>query len=66
MAHPAGPGRRRGALPVPAFPWLLAGGLFYAIGVLFFAFDPRVRHFRGVRPLFVMAGSVSHYVAVPG
>jgi len=52
------------ALPMPGFLWLLAGGLFYSIGVVFFAFDRRVRHFHGIWHLFVMAGSISHYVAV--
>jgi hemolysin III len=52
------------ALPTAGFLWLLAGGLFYSIGVIFFAFDTRVRHFHGVWHLFVMAGSASHYVAV--
>jgi hemolysin III len=52
------------ALPMPGFLWLLAGGLFYSIGVVFFAFDKRVRHFHGIWHLFVMAGSISHYVAV--
>jgi len=52
------------ALPLPGFLWLLAGGLFYSIGVVFFAYDRRVRHFHGIWHLFVMAGSASHYVAV--
>jgi len=52
------------ALPLPGFLWLLAGGLFYSIGVVFFAFDTRVRHFHGIWHLFVLAGSISHYVAV--
>lgn len=52
------------ALPTPAFLWLLAGGLFYTIGVLFYALGERIRHFHGVWHLFAMAGSASHYVAV--
>jgi hemolysin III len=52
------------ALPLPGFLWLLAGGMFYSIGVVFFAYDTRVRHFHGIWHLFVLAGSVSHYVAV--
>ena len=52
------------ALPVAGFMWLLAGGLFYTVGVIFFALDARVRHFHGVWHLFVLAGSLSHYCAV--
>ncbi|MFQ5509063.1 MAG: hemolysin III family protein [Leptospirillia bacterium] len=52
------------ALPLPAFWWLLAGGLWYTVGVVFFAFGTRVRHFHGIWHLFVLAGSVSHYIAI--
>ncbi len=52
------------ALPFAGFLWLLAGGLFYTVGVIFFALDTRVRHFHGVWHLFVLAGSISHYCAV--
>ncbi len=44
--------------------WLLAGGLFYSIGVIFFVFDEKVRHFHGIWHLFVLAGSVTHYFTV--
>ncbi|HYA37908.1 MAG TPA: hemolysin III family protein [Candidatus Methylomirabilis sp.] len=44
--------------------WLVAGGLFYTVGVLFYAFDERLRHAHGVWHLFVLAGSISHYFAV--
>ena len=43
--------------------WLLAGGLCYTGGVLFFALD-RVPFFHGVWHLFVLAGSAFHYFAV--
>jgi hemolysin III len=51
-------------LPFAGFMWLLAGGLFYTVGVIFFALDARVRCFHGVWHLFVLAGSGSHYCAV--
>lgn len=54
------------ALPPAGFGWLLAGGLFYTFGLVFFFFDRRVRHFHGIWHLFVLAGSVSHYVAIAG
>jgi len=52
------------ALPLAGFLWLLAGGLFYTVGVIFFALDARVRHFHGVWHMWVLAGSLSHYCAV--
>ena len=44
--------------------WLLAGGVFYTVGIAFYALDQRVRHFHGVWHLFVLAGSVSHFLAI--
>ncbi len=52
------------ALPTSGFAWLLAGGLAYTLGVVFYAFDTRVRHFHGVWHLFVLAGSVCHFITV--
>ncbi len=52
------------ALPAAGFAWLLAGGLFYTVGVVFYALDDRVRHFHGVWHLFVLAGSLCHYFTV--
>ena len=44
--------------------WLLAGGLFYTGGIAFYALDARVRHFHGVWHLFVLSGSICHFVAI--
>ncbi|MEK7206290.1 MAG: hemolysin III family protein [Pseudomonadota bacterium] len=52
------------ALPLAGFVWLVAGGLFYTIGVLFYALNERLRHAHGVWHLFVLAGSASHYFAI--
>ena len=52
------------ALAPAGLAWLVAGGLFYTVGVLFYALDARLRHAHGVWHLFVLAGSVSHYFAV--
>ncbi len=48
-------------LPHAGFVWLVIGGLFYTVGVIFYALDKKVRHFHGYWHLFVMAGSLSHY-----
>jgi hemolysin III len=46
------------------FWWLLAGGLFYTGGVVFYATDKRLRYGHAVWHLFVLAGSTCHYFAV--
>ena len=52
------------AFPTGGFSWLLAGGIFYTVGVVFFVFDERIPHGHGIWHLFVMGGSVSHYVTI--
>lgn len=52
------------ALGPDGFAWLVAGGLFYTIGIVFYVIDTRLTHSHGIWHLFVMAGSVSHYVAI--
>ena len=44
--------------------WLLAGGLAYTGGVVFFMLDQRVRYAHSIWHLFVATGSVCHVVAV--
>ncbi len=44
--------------------WLLAGGVLYTGGIVFYALDERIRHSHGVWHLFVLAGSVSHFIAI--
>jgi hemolysin III len=51
-------------LGVAGFAWLAVGGLLYTVGIVFYALDTRVTHAHGVWHLFVLAGSVAHYIAV--
>jgi hemolysin III len=51
-------------LPSAGFTWLLTGGLFYTSGIVFYALDHRYPWMHGVWHLFVLAGSISHYVAI--
>ena len=44
--------------------WLVAGGLCYTGGVVFYATDKRVRYGHAVWHLFVLAGSACHFFAV--
>ena len=43
--------------------WLIAGGVAYTLGVVFFALD-RIPYFHAAWHLFVLAGSTAHYFAV--
>ena len=52
------------ALPMGGFYCLLAGGLFYTVGVVFYVLDNKVSYFHGIWHVFVLGGSFSHYLAV--
>ena len=52
------------SLGVAGFLWLAAGGVFYTVGIIFFAFDQRFRHWHGIWHLFVIAGSLAHFTAI--
>jgi hemolysin III len=52
------------ALSWQGFAWVIAGGLVYTAGVVFYFFDERFRHFHGIWHLFVLAGSAIHYTAI--
>ncbi|WP_332821547.1 PAQR family membrane homeostasis protein TrhA [Pseudomonas sp.] len=52
------------ALSVAGFAWLAVGGVLYTVGIIFFAYDSRFRHWHGIWHLFVMAGSLLHFVAI--
>ena len=43
---------------------LLAGGLFYTVGVAFFVTDSRLKYGHLIWHFFVMAGTICHYFAV--
>ena len=43
---------------------LAAGGLLYTGGIVFYAFDDRFRHWHGIWHLFVIGGSLMHYIAI--
>lgn len=52
------------ALGSSGFAWLLAGGVFYTGGILFYVYDEQWRHAHGIWHLFVLAGSASHFGAI--
>lgn len=51
-------------VPMPGLIWLLAGGVAYTLGVVFFVLDEKVRYSHFVWHLFVLAGTACHFVAV--
>lgn len=53
-------------LNAAGFSWLLAGGLTYTVGVIFYILDGRklLKHAHGIWHLFVLAGSFFHFIAV--
>lgn len=53
-------------LPTAGLLWLVAGGLAYSVGVVFFALDSRLRYGHFTWHMFVMAGTACHYFAVLG
>jgi len=52
------------ALGGAGFAWLLAGGICYTVGIIFFVFDDRFRHWHGIWHIFVMVGSLLHFIAI--
>ena len=52
-------------VPGGGIAWLLAGGLLYTGGVVFYAWE-RLRYAHAVWHVFVLGGSVCHYIAVMG
>ena len=50
------------SLPAPAFWLLLSGGVAYTIGIVFYVIDTRMKLAHFIWHLFVMAGSILHYL----
>lgn len=46
------------------FAWVAAGGVLYTGGIGFYAFEHKVRHGHGIWHLFVIGGSLCHYIAI--
>jgi len=52
------------ALSTGGLVLLVLGGVFYTSGMIFYALDNRMNHAHGIWHLFVLAGSISHFLAV--
>ena len=44
--------------------FLALGGILYTVGVIFFVLSDRFKHAHGIWHLFVIGGSVSHYISI--
>lgn len=51
-------------LPTGGMILLVLGGLCYTGGMVFYALDEKMNHAHGIWHLFVLAGSVSHFLAI--
>jgi hemolysin III len=51
-------------VPTQGLIWLVAGGLAYSAGVVFFALDSRIRYAHAIWHCFVVAGTGCHVFAV--
>jgi hemolysin III len=58
----------RAALPPAGFHYLFLGGIAYTGGVVFYVLDKmrRLNHAHGIWHVFVLLGSIAHFVAVIG
>ncbi len=50
-------------IPLGLFGWLLAGGLFYTFGVIFYA-SKKIPFNHGIWHLFVLGGSIAHFFGI--
>ena len=54
------------ALPGAGMFWLVCGGIFYTVGLIFYFKEDEIKHGHGIWHMFVLAGSTSHFVVVAG
>lgn len=56
----------RQVIPSWGIIWLTAGGITYTVGIIFYVLDDmnRLRHAHGIWHLFVLAGSISHFISI--
>ncbi len=52
------------ALPSQALLGLFLGGAFYTLGFVFFALDRKFHYFHTIWHVFVLAGSLSHFLTI--
>jgi len=50
-------------VPIKGVLWLVAGGIFYTVGIIFYAID-RIPYNHAIWHVFVIAGSLCHYLSI--
>jgi len=53
-------------LPSAGLAWLTVGGVAYTVGIIFYVLDSRtkLRHAHGIWHLFVLCGSICHFISI--
>lgn len=51
------------SIPINMLLWIIAGGLFYLLGIFFF-FTPKIPYHHTIWHLFVLGGSISHFLGI--
>lgn len=56
------------AMPAAGVVWLTVGGVAYTVGIVFYVMDKttRLKHAHGIWHLFVLCGSISHFISIIG
>lgn len=52
------------AIPLTGILWLLAGGISYTVGAILYGIGKKHRYIHSVFHLFVVAGSVMHFICI--
>ncbi len=58
----------KAAVPKAGIFWLTSGGVAYTVGIIFYVLDDarKLRHAHGIWHLFVLAGSICHFISIAG
>lgn len=58
----------RASIPGQGMLWLTVGGAAYTVGVVFYVLDNLqfLKHAHGIWHIFVLAGSISHFISIIG
>ena len=56
------------AIPMAGMVWLTIGGVTYTMGIIFYVLDDmdKLRHAHGIWHLFVLCGSICHFISLLG
>ncbi len=46
------------------FTWMLGAGMIYTVGIVFYLYDEKFKHWHGIWHLFVLAGSAAYYAMI--